>query len=195
MRLIILDLNGFLVHRVHKRDAKNLDRTLLDTAESASPFFIWCRPHAAEFLQFLFLNFTVAIWTSARDHNAETMLNALLKDTGLEKDDFLFVWGQDKCECERATKSNHQKKKYLFKKPLARVWEAFPEFDERNTLLIDDSVEKTVDNPPGLHYCPLTWSVLEHPLDQELAVKDGKLTTWLRALHQFQGPVAEFVLK
>jgi hypothetical protein len=166
-RLVILDLNGFLIHRIHERDVATIDPDVLKEAKYCKPFYGWLRPQACEFLDLLFQHFTVAIWTSAQEHNAMSILNLLLPEYGQDK--FLFVWGQEKCnsnilseadwadEQTKPPKKRKRRKRWLFTKPLARVWEAFPQFDKTNTLLVDDSIEKAIENPPGLHYCPPTW--------------------------------------
>uniref|UniRef100_A0A6C0BMR1 FCP1 homology domain-containing protein n=1 Tax=viral metagenome TaxID=1070528 RepID=A0A6C0BMR1_9ZZZZ len=156
-RLVILDLNGFLVRRIHERDTYDLSDAFLETADAhARPFFIWCRPHAREFLTFLLQHFTVAVWTSARKYNAHQMVNTLIPDAG-ERKKLLFVWDQSQCQDKSDDLPEDVKKKYLFTKPLAKVWQAFPDFNHTNTRIIDDSPAKMVDNPPHTHLVPSPW--------------------------------------
>jgi len=173
-RLVILDLNGFLVHRIHERDTYDLSDEFLKTADKhARPFFIWKRPHADEFLQFIFQHFSVAVWTSARKQNADQMLSVLL--TPDQRRELLFEWNQAHC----GKKKINTKKRFLFTKPLAKVWATFSGFDATNTLIIDDSPEKMVDNPPSAHYAPLPWPGPTYGDDTELSLK-GNLCNWLR---------------
>ncbi|CAM9645982.1 unnamed protein product, partial [Phaeothamnion confervicola] len=48
--------------------------------------------------------------------------------------------------------------KPLFLKRLQDVWDIFPEYDARNTLLVDDSAEKCAENPPFTAVHPPPWT-------------------------------------
>jgi len=219
-RLVILDLNGLLIHRIHERDTADLDRDFLESATYYRPFYIWKRPHVDEFLNFLFQHFTVAVWTSAQKRNAENMIPLLL---GNQSPPFLFVWDQSKCnadtlseeqwaeELTKPPRKRRRRKRWLFTKPLAKVWEAFPEYNATNTLLIDDSVEKTIENPPGLFYCPPSWFPTTLPdLQNDYALKCSLTTAgnmdiiirdtrniyqWLKGLSAWSGNVASYVFQ
>ena len=47
-----------------------------------------------------------------------------------------------------------EKGKALLTKPLEQVWEAFPAYGPRNTLLVDDSALKTTMNPARAVFTP-----------------------------------------
>jgi hypothetical protein len=205
-RLIILDLNGFLIHRIHKRDAGKLDPDFLAAGKFSEPYYHWPRPHLCEFLQFLFQNnFTVAVWTSAQKRNARTMLK-IIHDECSTTYPFLFVWNQSMCKTDTLSKKDWEKeqelppkkrrrrKRWLFTKPLISVWDQFPQFDATNTLLIDDSPEKTAENPPGLHYCPPMWcptNLNDYRTDQGLTCQ-AELQQWLKDLTNFSGTISEY---
>ncbi|KAI8563161.1 hypothetical protein RHMOL_Rhmol03G0091000 [Rhododendron molle] len=69
-KLIVLDLNGLLVHRVYRFD-RNFN------VQDYPPPDVICGPHL------------VGIWSSARERSIDTILNTI--KTGL-KDKLLFVW-------------------------------------------------------------------------------------------------------
>jgi hypothetical protein len=119
-KLLILDLNGVLIYRCDKLNYKR--RNYLDG-----------------FLDTCFEHFDVAVWSSAQKHNTERLV---LSAIGLDRMKHLkFVWNQDQC-------IPHLTEQYVFKKPLSKVWDIFPQYNESNTLIMDDSKSKMEDNPP-----------------------------------------------
>ena len=190
-------MNGLLLCRIYRRDTRGISKQLLDAAIDLDPFSVWKRPGLDEFLQDVLGNFTVAIWTSANARNAHKMVDAIMSPE--TKAQLLFVWSQEDCtvvertewkDGERPTKK--QKRRFL--KRLASVWEAFPQFGADDTLLIDDSEEKSVENPPGLLYCPKTWTVLdEQCMDDTFLTKE--CVDKLDALAHSDGTVAQFTAR
>ena len=104
--------------------------------------------------------------------------------------ELLFVWGQDKCECEDV-KNLHGKgsehdddpstsvndsdgpvpkaayKGIIFMKHLSKVWHEYPMWNKSNTLLLDDSpgkCQKFMEN--CLHPPPIFW--MRYRYDEEL---------------------------
>ena len=75
--LIIMDLNGTLLHRPNKR----------------RPFHFVERPHAKQFLSYCLDTFYVAIWSSARPENVDKMVDKLLTKEQREK--CLLIWARD----------------------------------------------------------------------------------------------------
>ena len=80
------------------------------------------RPFAAEFLRLMSKHFTIAIWSSARRKTIKAILKKVLPQNDMP---FLFVWSQEKCELVNG----------VFHKPLQKVWNTFPAFNARNTVL------------------------------------------------------------
>ena len=87
----------------------------------------YVRPNAAEFLRLMSRYFTIGIWSSAQRKTIKTILKKLLPRGDVP---FLFVWSQEKCELVNG----------VFHKPLQKVWNTFPVFNARNTV-IDNSTE------------------------------------------------------
>ncbi|CAI9099431.1 OLC1v1036257C1 [Oldenlandia corymbosa var. corymbosa] len=136
-KLLILDLNGILVHVVHKESVLGLNlHTKCDYVMMHS--YVFKRKYSDEFLEFCFERFHVAIWSSRKWDNLDSILQNLFPSA---RDRFICRYSQEQCH----------KVNQVFCKDLTRIWVdlramKFGEFDESNTLLVDDSVEKSVRN-------------------------------------------------
>ncbi|KAE8733001.1 hypothetical protein F3Y22_tig00001644pilonHSYRG00224 [Hibiscus syriacus] len=108
-----------------------------------------------EFMQFCVDNFVVALWSSKMRHNVDRVLEKL----PLFSEHFLFVWDQAKCK----TYDN-----VTYCKDLNDVWNACPDFNELNTLLVDDSAEKMIYNPKYNYICSHTFHAAYHSNDNVL---------------------------
>ncbi|KAI1300710.1 hypothetical protein EDD11_006022 [Mortierella claussenii] len=144
-KLVILDLNGTLFYRAdsHKRT-------------------VYPRPHLRYFLQFLFQNFLVMIWSSARPSSVQAMLKCGFGgyENRLER-----VWSRDHFKLHH----DDYNRKVLTLKDLEIVWREIEaerhqrkvmqaldptlpneytySYDQTNTILIDDSVHKSQLQP------------------------------------------------
>ncbi|KAI8387380.1 HAD-like domain-containing protein [Blakeslea trispora] len=120
-QLLILDLNGTLVSRVGKRS-------------------MYARPYSQEFLNYVFDNFNVMLWSSARPHSVRNM--SRLFTTHIKK--LVAVWDR---ESFGLSKYDYNRK-CLTIKDLDKVWDYFDgQYDATNTILIDDSPEKAQLQP------------------------------------------------
>ncbi|KAF8930907.1 hypothetical protein BGZ47_000332 [Haplosporangium gracile] len=145
--LVILDLNGTLFYSA---DGRSKNRTYVK------------RPYFVELLRFLYANCRVMIWSSATRQRVSNMISGG-GFVGLDKMD--RVWNRE--HLQLGSKDFHRK--VLTLKDLEFVWraietersEAKPEqllaggryefcYDQRNTVLIDDSLHKTQLQP---HNC------------------------------------------
>lgn len=142
--LIIMDLNGTLLHRPSKKH----------------PFHFVERPHAKRFMQYCLDNFYVAIWSSARPRNVHNMVTQLL--TPAQMDRCLVTWARDKFGL---TLADYDSRVQCYKR-LTTVWDdpviqaAHPNaavggrWDQTNTVLVDDSVEKGRSEPHNILVLP-----------------------------------------
>ncbi|UPK94992.1 hypothetical protein LCI18_005927 [Fusarium solani-melongenae] len=142
--LIVMDLNGTLLHRPNKR----------------RPFHFVERPHAKAFLSYCLDTFHVAIWSSARPDNVSKMVDQLL--TPDQRERCLLVWGRDTFGL---CKADYDAKVQVYKR-LTSVWSdprimaAHPavqtggKWDQTNTILVDDSLEKARSEPFNLLQIP-----------------------------------------
>ena len=135
--LVVIDLNGTLLHRPNKK----------------RPFNFVERPHAKTFLTYCIETFHVAIWSSARPENVDKMVEKLL--TPEQRAQCLVVWGRDSF----ALSADDYNTKVQVYKRLTTIWtnprvmEAHPRaykgglWDQTNTILVDDSFEKGRSEP------------------------------------------------
>ncbi|KAH6892068.1 HAD-like domain-containing protein [Thelonectria olida] len=142
--LIIMDLNGTLLYRPNKK----------------RPFNFVERPHARSFLSYCLETFYVAIWSSARPENVSKMVDQLIDQS--QRDRCLLIWARDKFGL---TLDDYNSKVQVYKR-LTSVW-ADPRvmsshptassggrWDQTNTVLVDDSLEKARSEPFNLLQLP-----------------------------------------
>ncbi|TAQ90407.1 Protein-serine/threonine phosphatase/4-nitrophenylphosphatase [Chlorociboria aeruginascens] len=142
--LVVIDLNG----------------TLLFRPQRTAPTKFVMRPHAQSFLKYCLDTFTVVIWSSTRPENTYQMCDALL--AGELKDRVVAIWGRDKFGL---TMADYNSRVQCYKR-LTKLWQdpaiakSHPlyefgvRWDQTNTVLIDDSVEKARSEPHNLIEIP-----------------------------------------
>lgn len=145
-KLVILDLNGVLAERKFADQLKTDD---YPGATVVNRDFMWKRPHLDEFLDYLFANFSVGIWSSMTMRNVEPYLKFVLGDDRTP----LFVWDQEHCWSVKHPEVDY---KMLHLKSLQPVFAEF-EFTEEDTLIIDDGLLKIQSNPADCRYVVKTW--------------------------------------
>lgn len=131
--LIIIDLNGPLV-KTQPKGKYNI------------------RPHLDHFIaqmtdMILRDVIQVAFWTSKPEEKARPIFEAILGNTLLKH--ALFVWYRDAC-----TPIVIDNNPFHTKKDLTKVWGAFPQYNESNTYLLDDTPSKCGDFPANLIQAP-----------------------------------------
>ncbi|KAF9315965.1 hypothetical protein BG003_002469 [Podila horticola] len=142
--LVILDLNGTLFFRNKRLSGKP---TIVN------------RPFLLEFMRLLFTHFRVMVWSSSRRESVDAMLHRIPKDFGkMDR-----IWSREDFDLHEV--DFHRK--VLTLKDLEKVWQeieiekewASPkqleelyaeDFDQTNTILIDDSTHKSQLQP---HNC------------------------------------------
>ncbi|XP_028779244.1 uncharacterized protein LOC114735694 [Neltuma alba] len=144
-KLLVLDLNGLLADFVlgvpegYKPDKKIHNKS------------VFKRPFCDDFLQFCFDKFHVGIWSSRKRQNVDAAIKILV---GVSASKLLFAWDQRQCTVTKF-RTIEDKNKPLMLKELRKLWEKgrsdLPwkkgEFNEKNTLLLDDSPYKAIRNP------------------------------------------------
>ncbi|GAB2270138.1 hypothetical protein Dimus_005046 [Dionaea muscipula] len=145
-KLLILDLNGLLVDIVVSFSEKFTP----DTTISGKGVFK--RPFCDQFLKFCFERFDVGVWSSRTRKNVEMVVSFLM---GSCKEKLLFCWDQSHCT-ETGYYTIQNKNKPLVLKELKKLWSKqvpdlpweMGDYNESNTLLLDDSPYKALRNPP-----------------------------------------------
>lgn len=144
-KLLILDINGLLADIVspppkdHKADTKIARRA------------VFMRPACHDFLKFCFERFEVGVWSSRSERIATRVIDYLMGDM---KHKLLFCWDLSQCTATGFRTLENRHKTLVFKE-LRRLWEKHDpnlpwekgEYNESNTLLLDDSPYKALLNP------------------------------------------------
>ncbi|TVY81476.1 putative FCP1 homology domain-containing protein, partial [Lachnellula suecica] len=142
--LVVIDLNGTILYRPSRNN----------------PHRFTARPHALRFLQYCIDTFHVVIWSSARPENVNAIVDAILPPTLKER--CVAIWGRDKFHL---TPTDYARRVQCYKR-LKTVWQdpqvarSHPDFtlganwDQTNTVLVDDSIEKGQSEPYNLIEIP-----------------------------------------
>ncbi|GAA5796586.1 hypothetical protein HPULCUR_001959 [Helicostylum pulchrum] len=120
-QLLILDLNGTLC-----------SRTTVKT--------YFARPHAKDFFDYIFNNFTVMVWSSAQAYSVDKMCKMF------EPYKPYAVW--DRSHLGLSETDFHSHVDTI--KDIKLVWKEFREFNATNTIVLDDSASKLVLQPYSL---------------------------------------------
>ncbi|KAL3692733.1 hypothetical protein R1sor_006384 [Riccia sorocarpa] len=151
-KLLILDVEGLLVYAEGFMDRSSKTAAGDDVGAKK----VIQRNGVHEFITRCVELFDIALWT-CNDRN-------LLYDythylfTGEQWDKFLFRWDQGKAldTKERWTRNNREIRLVL--KPLKIVWERFPDFNAKNTLLVDVHPYRASANPEDTGIFPKPYS-------------------------------------
>ncbi|GAB4828666.1 hypothetical protein Ancab_018332 [Ancistrocladus abbreviatus] len=154
-KLLVLDVNGLLADIVYpppkgyQADTKIAGRA------------IFKRPSCSDFLNFCFEQFDVGVWSSRSKRIVDRVVHYLMGDM---KQKLIFCWDLSHC-----TKSNFRtlenRHKALVFKELRKIWEKYDpdlpwengDYNESNTLLLDDSPYKALLNPPHTAIFPYSY--------------------------------------
>lgn len=150
--LIILDIDNTLIDTkiIYKKNLNQQhkgyislttkEKCKLLTNKELTPMvsiLVYKRPYLAQFLKYIFENYTVALWTAAKKEWMDTILDKVLYKY---KNKFLFKWHREHSETEA---------KYM--KPLRKVFDKYKRYDSTNTLIIDDNLTTTRIKLSHLH--------------------------------------------
>ncbi|KAJ6370109.1 hypothetical protein OIU76_028390 [Salix suchowensis] len=144
-KLLILDVNGLLADIVSNVSV-GYQANLVVSGKS-----VFKRPFCDDFLRFCFQKFDVGVWTSRTKRNMNPLIDFLFGDS---RHKLLFCWDQSHCTDTGFTTVENTSKP-MFLKELKKIWEYLEstphlnkgEYDESNTLLLDDSPYKALCNP------------------------------------------------
>lgn len=111
------------------------------------------RPHAKQFLHYCLETYRLAIWSSARPQNVNNMVSQLL--TPAQRSQCVVIWARDKLGLSQA---DYDSRVQVYKR-LWKLWNdphvraSRPDgpdgarWDQSNTVLVDDSLEKGRTEP------------------------------------------------
>ncbi|KAL2327620.1 hypothetical protein Fmac_021047 [Flemingia macrophylla] len=149
-KLLILDVNGLLV------DFVNVNDTRITYRQDPEPdFFLKGKKSTTALL------FHVGVWSSTSKGNVDEAITFLMGNSASK---LLFCWNQSHCTRTRFT-TVENKENPLVLKELRKLWEKedpdLPwekgEFNESNTLLLDDSPYKALLNPKHTAIFPCSY--------------------------------------
>ena len=189
--LLVLDVNGLLVHRERPWNRDAVTQTLKRGPDRAFPRFVcWDRPYVRPFLRWALLHFEVGVWSSMMPVNVGTLVAHTF---GEVQGKLKFVHGRPMCD---GTGTVDVRGADRVTKRLDKVWEGH---GEGFTLLLDDSVDKTAVNPAGTCIVPKAFHPARVDAAEDTALgPEGEITTYLaKLLEAVEGEgktVQEFVL-
>ena len=155
-KLLVLDLNGTLIHRPKLRPGQKHSTANLRPAHPRPYMPSLCRyidhPKTKSWLD-------VMVWSSAQPHSVEDMVKKAF--SGLSEEHFLAVWARDtfgltpeKYRMSHSLASlvltfdlQFAEQKVLTIKDLNVIWKAFPQHSSSSTVLLDDSPRKAQLQP------------------------------------------------
>lgn len=162
--LVVLDLNGTLLFRTSKG------------------FEFTPRPKVDEFIGYLMKHHRVMVWSSARQQNVDPMCAQLF--TKAQHQRLLAIWGR---ETLRLPAGAYKSKVQVYKQ-LSWIWtdkhikalnsDSSEAWDQSNTVLIDDSVEKAASEPHNL----ICLEAFEDRPDQKSSDVLGQVVKYLELL-------------
>ncbi|XP_027354229.1 uncharacterized protein LOC113864558 isoform X2 [Abrus precatorius] len=179
-KLLILDVNGLLADFVSDTGRRY--------GPEPEPDFwlkrrkVYKRPFCDDFLQFCFDKFHVGIWSSRAKRNVDEAIEFLI---GKSASKLLFCWSH--CTITEFTTVENRNKPLVLKE-LVKLWEksepGLPwekgEFNESNTLLLDDSPYKALVNPRHTAIFPYSYRYYD-TTDSSLG-PEGDLRVYLEGL-------------
>ena len=157
-KLVVLDVNGFLVHRtfrLEQKDSPYAPDALL------GEFSVYVRPGAREFLKHLFSKCDVAVWATARKDNLDPIVEMLFtEEMPVAVFDQRHVTLTDVLHPSKPGKPVWVKEmRTVFCDP--RILRLDINHDASTTIIMDDSPYKTAWNPDFTSVFPSTWSPWE----------------------------------
>jgi hypothetical protein len=173
---VILDLDQTLISGEELSsfdEKKNKDKMKkFDHATMEDYFIIFARPHLQVFLDYLFENYNVAVWTAAtKDYALFIVKHFILTKPGRKLD---FVFYSHHCNMSQKLKRGL--------KGLSMLWDVFrlKKYNENNTIIIDDNPDVLVKQAcnviqikPFFYYHRASYTDTEfYKIEQELSKID-----------------------
>lgn len=176
-KLVVFDLNGILADIARGHTGEFVPDGKISFRS------VFKRPFVDTFLDFCFERFDVGIWSSRRI-GLNYMTDIVM---GNHAKNLLFSFDQNIC-ITTDFKTLENTTKPLFLKDLRTVWDRFGtclscgkrKYDESNTLLVDDSPDKALCNPPHTGIFPFPYQYTDR---EDCALgPDGELRKYMERL-------------
>lgn len=132
--LVVLDLNGVLAFR--KKRTKGYKP----------------RPNLGTFLDYLFANHHVMIWSSGMPENVERIMGHMLSYERQQK--LVAIWSRDKLRLPAHLFSEkvqvYKQLSWIWEDPTLQLNAPLGGWSQRDTVLVDDSIDKAAAEPHNL---------------------------------------------
>ena len=159
---ILLDLDQTLIFSEEFDKFRSSSKTnLFDYKIMDRSYITFARPHLQEFLDYIFKNFRVAVWTAASKEYANFVINNFIEIKPGRKLDFVFY----SYHCNLSKNSGNGLK------CLNLLWEKFKlkGYNKDNTIIIDDNHEvKNIQVDNCYHIPEFNYHKEQSHKDQEL---------------------------
>ncbi|PNX77345.1 NLI interacting factor-like phosphatase, partial [Trifolium pratense] len=178
-KLLIMNLNGFLIRRVYYLDTRAIPE-FRKADDKYGAFFLYKREFSEEFMKFCLERFEVGIWSSAQKYNIYGALRCAIGESMYKK--LLFVWDQKKCT-DSGFKCKENQEKPLFFKEVKQVWDQVKRrgpYSSFNSLMIGDKPYVSFLNPENTAIFTKSYDP-EDSEDRELD-PNGELCNYLRGV-------------
>ena len=119
----------------------------MDITAKSQIYFI-C-PGFKEFLNKCVTHFEVGFYTSSQQTNVIEFFPYLLYKNGFKVNQFKFILTREYCTTMQRKEHYGTGNWNLYIKPLKSIWDVYGDYDAKNTVIIDDSMEKHVCNGKG----------------------------------------------
>jgi len=114
---------------------KKFGKHIFYTSSNKDSYVIFGRPYLQEFLDILFMNFNVSVWTAASSDYAKFVIkHFILNGDPNRKLDFIYT--RHNCELIKCKEEGD-----FLSKPLTKIYNKFPSYNENNTFIIDDNFD------------------------------------------------------
>ena len=127
--LLILDLDETLVYATHEPWSARYDFR-------AGSYYVYRRPHLAEFLAFCLDRFSVAVWTSSTRAYADLVVPQIFE----EPERLAFVWSRERC----TRRFFPEEQDFEYVKNLKKL--KIRGYDLRRTIMVDNTPQKLLRN-------------------------------------------------
>lgn len=171
---IVLDLDQTIISSEYLNKFKDATKSphvsRLKSVKMMGEFIIFERPHLQEFLDFVFNNFNVSVWTAAsRDYGLYIIEKFILTKPQRQIDFFFYSY-----HCNFCIKLENKLK------PLSILWDGFGlmNYNKKNTIIIDDNADVYKSQPKN------TYQIKQFDHTDSNCVKDTELLTLIKVLRK-----------
>ena len=143
---IILDIDNTLIVSSERKLNKNPD---FEIKLGEDKFYVYKRHNLNKFIDYIFRKYkSVSIWTAATKPYCDKILKNIFTHDQREK--LRFIWTRNK---------TINKYGYLYLKDLSKVFKKFRNFNNKNTILLDDNTDHFITSGINVVYIPPLYKV------------------------------------